>query len=277
PSAWTAAQRGKPGWERAQYAGLETLARQITVAGDINLYQALYTRLTQYRQHVGKLAYLRWPAHTPPQGYFLGVCRDVGEVRLIFESGQGIEAALPVSDRLVKWGPHHSLVQPPYVFLATIGPDPVDPARFALRAAYVHPVLDVHTLVPVDSDLERQTLLQLLEIGSWLERKKGVPLRVVKPLFNVYVPGEGSARAGDTVVMEPCRPDFVIEVGGQPVLTVESMGRCDAEYMLRKSVTHPRMERIAPVVTHETWRFATEDRDALNEQFRRLVAARILA
>ncbi len=84
--------------------------------------------------------------------------------------------------------------------------------------------------VPVDSNLERDAVDDLLEVVRWLAREKKVELELLKPLFSWNETG--------------ARPDFVVSRRGRPAdcLVIETMGSDDPEYRERKTRT---IERLA--------------------------------
>ena len=106
--------------------------------------------------------------------------------------------------------------------------------------------------MPVDSNLERMTLAQLLRLQLWLRRERGVQLAIVKPLFDVAPPDPEAPR-------DPCIPDFILRASGvgprgRSVVIAETMGYADVGYRDRKARTHRLMAAAlggAPVVTHD--------------------------
>lgn len=69
----------------------------------------------------------------------------------------------------------------PYLAICLLArPAPREPVR--VMSAYVHPCASHDRLMLVDSDLERQTLAQLLSLRAWLGRKRDVVVTLDKPL-----------------------------------------------------------------------------------------------
>ena len=139
----------------------------------------------------------------------------------------------------------------PY-FAAYLVGRPAAAAPPMILKAYCHPIAGSRHLLPVDSNLERKTLAQLLRLQLWLRRERGVQLAIVKPLFDIAPPDPEAPR-------DPCIPDFILRAAGvgprgRSVVIVETMGYADAAYHARKGRTHRLMAVAlsgAPVVMHD--------------------------
>ena len=123
-------------------------------------------------------------------------------------------------------------------------------------SAYAHPIAGKGHLMLVDSDFERRTLAQVRSLQTWLAAKKGIPLTIEKPLFDI-TPSEDADPDG--VARPPCIPDFVVRAEGVaqvgcPRVIVETMGFADEGYRRTKVRTHAAMCAAlggTPVVQHD--------------------------
>ena len=138
----------------------------------------------------------------------------------------------------------------PYFAACLVG-RPAAAAPPMILKAYCHPIAGSRHLLPVDSNLERRTLAQLLRLQLWLRRKRGVQLAITKPLFDVAPPDPEAPR-------DPCISDFILRASGigprGRSVVVETMGYADAAYHARKGRTHRLMAVAlsgAPVVMHD--------------------------
>lgn len=98
--------------------------------------------------------------------------------------------------------------------------------------------------MPVESDLERKTLDTILSVLRWYcHRTEGTPVQpvtVFKPLFDMMSDDPEKA----------CRPDFIVSLPNGKKVVVESMGmEDDANYLERKSRSHPKMLAIENVLS----------------------------
>lgn len=113
---------------------------------------------------------------------------------------------------------------------------------------YAHPVASTDHWLLIDSNLERQTLDDLMAVSEWLKLSKGIRLSIDKPLFGWNGTGE--------------RPDFVLTRHGEhdhkTFLVVETMGFDDAEYLARKQDMRGKLHHVASVY----WDMRASDPDA---------------
>lgn len=182
-----------------------------------------------------------WPKPLEPQGFLIGVATEVGDRTLTTSKG----TILQVAGKIARFGEENTAG--PFIGMVLVGMDRNTKQYGALRA-YIHPVHSSQLLIPVDSNLERRTMNLLKGLQSWLHRDKHLDVLVEKPLADMPT-------GRDT---QPIRPDFLVKVN-QKVVVVETMGYDDAEYLAKKSRTHPLMERIGKVVQHRSG----EDADRL--------------
>jgi hypothetical protein len=109
---------------------------------------------------------------------------------------------------------------------------------------YAHALFRRTCPVPVDSELERQTLEGIAEVARWLKGKAGA-LVLVKPLFDIEVEVEGEK--GFVL------PDFIIQAitpdGPEHSVVIETMGYTDDEYCERKAEQHKGMRTLGLLQT----------------------------
>ena len=109
---------------------------------------------------------------------------------------------------------------------------------------YAHALFRRNCPVPVDSDLERQTMEGIAEVASWLKGGADV-LTLIKPLFDIEVEVEGEK--GFVL------PDFIIQAklpdGREHAVVVETMGYTDDEYCERKAEQHKGMRTLGTLQT----------------------------
>lgn len=151
----------------------------------------------------------------------------------------GAEPVL-VANRIQSPSVRGNVVKGPYLALTVVGKYP-DTHRFEPLRAYAQPVYSGRRFVPVESGFEREVLRTLLAMRPALSRS-GIELAIEKPVFDKLTD------------LGPCKPDFILEARSQRTgevreLVVEAMGFASDEYLAAKAITHPRMARIAPVVS----------------------------
>lgn len=109
---------------------------------------------------------------------------------------------------------------------------------------YAHAMFRRSCPVPVDSELERQTLESISEVAKWLNGKAG-DLTLIKPLFDIEV----SVDAEKGYVL----PDFIIRAkmpdGRDHDVVIETMGYIDDEYCERKAEQHKGMRTLGSLQT----------------------------
>lgn len=140
----------------------------------------------------------------------------------------GATGRTEIDGKLTVFGGDSTEVRYPMLMCALVGKLPDDSVR--ILQAYAHPIQALEWWLPVDSNLERDAVDDLLGVMRWLAAEKGVELELLKPLFSWN--GTGA------------RPDFVVARRGNPVdcLVVETMGSDNVEYRERKVRT---VERLA--------------------------------
>lgn len=115
-----------------------------------------------------------------------------------------------------------------------------DAGTVVCRDAYAHALFDYACPVPVDSNLERETINSIMTGGKWLQ-SSGYELSLNKPLFDITVDLDGEKRF--------VLPDFLLTVkhpgrGRTSELVIETMGYTDDDYVERKANQHKGMSTL---------------------------------
>lgn len=223
----------------AEFHAISKAATLIEVAPGIELGRALWTHasaLHSKRLYAGlrELA-KRWPAGHAPQAF----------LTLFAQGYKGSTIYVPgcepvvIANRVQSPSVRGNIVKGPYLVIVVAGEYPQAHGYAPLRA-YAQPIYSGTRFVPVDSEFERSALRSILAARSRFHRA-GIDLAIEKPVFDQSTP------------IGPCRPDFLIEARSRSTgeirrLVIEATGFAIADYLIFKSVTHPRMRLIAPVV-----------------------------
>ena len=223
----------------SEFAAIQQVAGHIEVAPGVELARVLWTHGSAFRHrrvYAGIRALApRWPRGHAPQGFLLLFASGI-EGNIIHAAGcDPIEVATRIQHPSI----HGTPVAGPYLALIVIGELPQVKGYAPLRA-YAQPIYSGQRFIPVDSDFERTVLRDLLRIQHRLDEHR-YDSAITKPLFDIQTP------AGN------CRPDFIIEIysretGENRIAIVEAMGFDTDAYRDAKAITHPRMEKIAPVI-----------------------------
>lgn len=220
---------------RENFQSIGRAAAQIEIAPGIELARAIWTH---HRPLEAKAVYatLRrlsqdWPAEHEPQGFVLLFSKGHKANEIFLTNGESISIANRVQSPAVRGNPVHG----PFLTMIVVGKYP-EARGYSLLRAYAQPIYNGRLFVPVDSQLERDALRDLLEVQRRLHRED-VDVAVRKPIFDSQTP------AGN------CRPDFILEArsrrtGEIKTLVIEVMGFENDTYRASKSVTHPRMSHL---------------------------------
>ncbi|MGC9272157.1 hypothetical protein, partial [Acidiphilium sp.] len=195
-----------------------------------------------------------------PHGIFITAARSISEG--LIEPMEGI--SLPVIGRLAIFGEieGHGRIQdgaarrPPYLVAALVArPDKDSPA--AILRAYAHPVASRSHLLLLDSDNERLTLRNLIDLQGWLAKARNVLMTIEKPQFDLGPEFDPTAPDASADARPPIIPDFVVRAkaasGAAATVIVETMGYDDDRYLDRKRMVHPLMRAAlggAPIILH---------------------------
>lgn len=116
---------------------------------------------------------------------------------------------------------------------------------------YAHAIYSEEIPIPIDSNLERETMKSLSKIAQWGKEKGITEIRMHKPLFDIIVndeegDGEGNIETG--VI-----PDFIVTVESgnnrQHTLIIETSGYETQEYIERKKRQHKLMKQLGQLIT----------------------------
>jgi len=259
-----------------QYAAIRIAAGTIELEAGVPLSRFLSTYppgLHELVARIGATQAGRFPGSGRPHGLLVGVFVNAGRGMIHPAHGDPIpvrgEIGIfgEVDGHRERGGVDHG-VRAPYLGIALVGraseAGPVEVLR-----AYLHPVAAQGHLMPVDSNLERDTLGVIKELERWLRRKRQMSVSVEKPLFDIggampagpRAAGRGCGDAAHPEIgaaREPCIPDFVVRRIGAPpgagVAIVETMGYADDVYRSRKHRTHAAMRAAlggASLVIHD--------------------------
>lgn len=175
-----------------------------------------------------------WPRGHEPQAFLLMVANEIDANRILCRSGEVVQAGGDILTSARK-----GVRRGPYLVLSVAGRLGNDQS-YDLLKTYAQPILDERHFVPVDSNIERTFLQQLIEVQNSI-RDSEYKMRIKKPLFDI------ETRDG------PCRPDFIVKLINRKSsrvrnLIFEVMGYETDEYRASKEKTVPRMLDLAPVI-----------------------------
>ncbi|AOH87245.1 hypothetical protein AWL63_24115 (plasmid) [Sphingomonas panacis] len=222
-----------------EFKALSAAAARIEIAPGVELSRALWThaRALHTKRAFASIRELarEWPRGHAPQG-FLTVFAQEFRGSTIYPAGS---EPISVANRIQSPSVRGNRIKGPFLIIVVIGEYPEAHGYAPLRA-YAQPIFSGNRFVPVESEFERNTLRALLGLRHAFDRD-GIDIAIEKPVFDILTP------------LGACRPDFLLEArsrhtGEVRQLIVEAMGFSSDEYRASKTVTHPRMAQIAPVV-----------------------------
>lgn len=184
-----------------------------------------------------------WPASRARLFFQIFVSDQVSRDEVVFKWANGKMRFAPQRGVSIN-GESQDGVRPPYWIILAFrrGTD----GSVICSEGYAHALFRRECPIPVDSDLERQTLVGISAVAQWLSKKPGTPiLTLEKPLFDTEVEVDG--------VKGFVLPDFIV-VAKTPdekrhTVIIETMGYTDDEYCERKSEQHKGMKRIGRLQT----------------------------
>ncbi len=244
-----------------QYRALREAAREVELDEGIPLSSYLCTYPPALPELVAKIARTepaRFGRTRRPHGILIGMANAVRAGHV--EPFQG--DAIPVSGEIAIFGevdghsehrPASVDTRPPYLMICLVGRFGVNQPVGVLKA-YLHPCAGPGNLMPVDSNLERQTLAVLRRFQTWIGEREATRITIEKPVFNLALPTAVLETEG-----EPCLPDFIVRTAegapDEPLgMIVETMGYSVPAYRERKQRTHELMSQAlhgAPVIAHD--------------------------
>jgi hypothetical protein len=216
-------------YETSDRKALLRLSQDIELAQGLFLRDVLYCDARAWNDRWMDAGFRKCQEHgLKPQVWWLceieHASQKEGLVRLAGDTN-----TIPIEGKLAMYGGDGAAVRYPMLMCALVGKLADDSVR--IMQAYAHPIQALDWWLPVDSNLERDAVDDLLGVMRWPAQEKGVELELLKPLYSWN--GTGA------------RPDFVISRRGRPTdcLVVETMGTDDAEYRERKARTVERLSR----------------------------------
>ncbi|WFU04594.1 hypothetical protein QA648_27865 (plasmid) [Rhizobium sp. CB3171] len=249
-------------WKAAQTLPLSTQLklkrRLVTIDNSEDGYVRGINHSSSLKAFIAEPA--NWSDGTRPQGFLCGVADGYRRRNDIFELViRGWKEGPFINTRPhVFGGMARSTLRSPYItILGYAFPNISAPKVLGLRS-FMQPCYKHDDWMPVDSDLERQTL----EILKRLQKDHPIfRISICKPLFDVEVVLEDSA-------IGRCKPDFVVTFarrGEERTVAIETMGMTTDDYEDRKARTHPLMlKRYGGLIQH---RFRYGHTTVLGEQF----------
>ncbi len=244
-----------------QIKAIWTAARAVQIDAGVSLPAFLCTspaKLGGLLDRIAATSADRFP-RSRPHGVLIARVEGAGGGALRTLAGD----AVPVRGRIAVFGerpgtaretPAERAARAPYLAACVLGRAAPD-APAEVLSAYLHPCVSERHLMLVDSDLERQTFLQLRGVQAWLGKQNLARVAIEQPLFDIWPEDQGKAEAEPR---PPCVPDFVVrsvtEDGAAHAAAIETMGFADAEYRARKARSHALMSRAlggAPVIMHD--------------------------
>ncbi|HGT6053945.1 TPA: hypothetical protein ACM4E9_004056 [Escherichia coli] len=143
-------------------------------------------------------------------------------------------------------GEHQDGVRESYWVITRFVRDPITKA-VVCRDGYAHAIYSTEIPIPIDSNLERDTMKSLSDIAVWGKHKGITEIRMHKPLFDIMVKEEeGDLETG--VI-----PDFMVTVESgnnrQHTLVIETTGYVTQEYIDRKERQHELMKQLGELLT----------------------------
>lgn len=178
-----------------------------------------------------------WPASARPTGFMIIAAKLITDSKIYPLALPGFIEVVsrvrrPLRGDLKSCGPYLVLVN------FDRGDDDDSPLRPV--QAYAQPVHALDTMIPVESDFERDVLNLLLWAQLvFLKAAPRIEIRITKPLFALST-ADGY-----------CRPDFILDISvdgrHRRRLIIEALGFDTPEYEGQKAVTLPRMKLIGPL------------------------------
>ena len=250
-----------------QYKALRIATAGLELDEGLKLSSLLCTyipALPEFMLRIGQIASGRFKKSGRPHGILIAVVEDAAAGLLQPLRGEPIAVRGEIGifaerDGHARQSVDERHARSPYLAICVVGRSaPGSPVE--VLKAYLHPCMSAGHLMPVDSNLERQTFHVLTQLQSWLSNRKGIGIAVVKPLFDMSNRSGLDEPDGDPdITREPCIPDFLLEAnrvptGGRALLVVETMGYADPKYRERKQRTQITMGVAiggSPVVEHD--------------------------
>lgn len=186
---------------------------------------------------------LQWPTSRTRIYYQIFMSEHVSRDEVKFKWSGGEIAHRPERGVSIN-GESQEGIRPPYWVILAFrrGKD----GQVICSEGYAHAMYSRKCPIPVDSNLERNSLTSISTVAGWLKKTNEYPrMSLVKPLFDIEVEVDGEK--GFVL------PDFIVSVQNEDQRThsvvVETMGYTDDEYCERKSEQHLGMKLLGRLCT----------------------------
>lgn len=240
-----------------QYKAIRAAARGLPLEDTMPLSSCLCTyvpALDEFCNRIGSMPSVAFRKTANPHGVLIGVARSASKGFVYPVDGEPIPVAGEIAVFAERDGRDERdtlAARSPYLMACLVGRR-APRAKVEVLRAYLHPCMSERWLLPVDSNLERETFRQLMSVGRWIEFHRGARLTVRKPLWDLASPQD----MVDGEAHEPIIPDFIVEAEEGGVvrrIVVETMGYGQAAYRERKARLCSEMERLGGgrVVQHD--------------------------
>lgn len=246
---------------KQQFTAIRRVALSLPLEDTLKLSSALCTfrpGLDELIERISAMPEASFRNTCNPHGLLIDVARSASKGVIDMVQGEPLAVAGEISifgERDSReGGPGLAATRGPYLVAALVGRRSPR-GRVGVIRAYMHPCMFENWLFPVDSNLERQTMLQLVGTGRWFRDRRALTLAIRKPLFDMAEPVP-SLPGEEVTAHEPILPDFLLDVGEGAAnrrVVIETMGYAHATYRMRKQRLRAEMERLAraPLVEHD--------------------------
>lgn len=199
--------------------------KSINIDADHNLEDYFFTSPHQIKVRSIQLKMDKtWDKRFKPQAFGCFAIDFYDEANIVADR----QFKIPYLGRLYRSSGRITAASAPFIALASI--IEVSSNWYNVADVFVLPIIDKDLLFPVESHYERMVALKCIEVIKAI-KKKGIDLKLIKPLFGISVEGE------------LCRPDFILESQHKKAI-VEVMGSHEEKYIQAKTVTVPRMRQL---------------------------------
>ena len=232
-------ERENPPALKREFARLSKAAERFAIAPGIRLSDHLYFTAKDYdslRIHARlREAARKWPDGNAPQAFLLLEANAISGTTV--HTGLG---DLEIRNRIQHTGIIRAEVQPPFLVLAVVGEHSRKEGYRALRA-YAQPVFKGNRFIPVEREIDRELLGELLAFQRRM-RGKTVQVAVKKPLFNFPT----SAGA--------IRPDLIVafldhRTGLEADFAIQILASADPHYLEMKQAERAQLLEVHPTLT----------------------------
>ncbi|MBK5145577.1 hypothetical protein I2494_18010 [Budviciaceae bacterium BWR-B9] len=182
-----------------------------------------------------------WPSGRAKTFYQILMTENVTQEEVTFIGRYGDVIIRP--ERRVRINGETEGNRPPYWVILMYQRDAA--GEVVCREAYAHAFYNSIYPVPVDSELERQTIQSITKTAQWL-KERNYTFTITKPLFDIEV----NVKEEIIYVL----PDFLlsVDIPGQfnnKNFVIETMGYDNEDYTERKAFQHTGMQTLGLLLT----------------------------